>query len=441
MVDLKANLETVRRLVDECLAALTTTNGTVVKAGQSLQPALDAGGDIVLEDGATFEGDFAVRKSDTRIFGPKAGLVGKGGPALDILPGVNDVQATIGSATTAWDQRVVRVGKEDLAHADLVPVNVKLTVTIPKHRGKTGFWLSGRNVHLASCVALDIYDPAGRDSQAVVVNNTPGGIVIDGDSHFQAGSEIFIIGGDTQRIGGDVTGVLIDGGPNSTVVMDRPDSWRTDGVHRKVKNILELKAGVNVTVRNVKMAGCWVDGQVGYAFVLTPRLGMRVGNVELENVTIDRVGGILRAIGYDDTDPGPQFTGLTLRKIAAASTWDNGFGTGRFIDWQGPIDNITIEGCDWEGPGVTVYFNSGNGWAPDGSRIDGLNVTKGVKITGNRLAHRQYGVMTNGYAWGRNWKTAFPDGDISGNTFVGNPTNGDGWSAPGNLPGNTWVDA
>jgi hypothetical protein len=413
--------ELVTRIQADARAILTELGPPVViiRAGDNLQAALDKGGAMQLEDGATFTGNFVMHVPGTRVVGPNARIHGpKGGAALFIPPGAKDVQATIGQATCDHDQAVIQVGENDTTQVavESVPAAIQLTISVPTFRGKRAFAINGANVLLLDCACLDVYDPAGRDSQGVLILNTPGDVTIR-RGKFEAGSENILIGGDRTAIPNlDVTDVLIE-----DVDLSKPLSWMgtdpaTGAMYaRGVKNNFELKDGVNVILRRAKIDGCWKQGQAGHSMVITPRNGKKIAHVLIEDVTLTNVGQCLNMIGYDDANPSPQAEGITLRRVNGTSK-AGAFGTGRFAAWSGGPKNVTIEECTTESPNQVIYSYKGVVWV-DGVKQTSL-VTAGCRIINNSMAVHTYGVMAPD-AYGANWQTCFPDGVISGNTFHG----------------------
>lgn len=407
----------IQRIIDDANAAmaLLPPEFVTVKAGDNLQAALDAGGVIKLADGATFAGNFVARKPGTKLIGPGAAIAGgSGGAAILVPPGARDVEIVLGSATTAWQDSVVQVGAGDATQSALadVPRDVRLSILVPKHRGKRAFNINGANVLMTNCGCRDVWDPAGRDSQGILVWNTPGPVTVDGGT-FEAGSENVLVGGDATAIRDVVPTDLLF----QNVTLYRPDSWRTDGVNRKVKNLFELKAGVNVQLLNATLDGCWTAAQVGWALMLTPRDGKAIRNVLVRDVAIRNAGGALNMIGYDNIAPSPQTTGIILQRVSAQVAAAR--GTGRFAQWEGGPKAVTIDACAFDGDAQIIYASpGGTTWNPDGTRGT-TALTEGVAITGNTFASRQYGISVNGFSYGKNWADGFPGGIIENNTLVG----------------------
>jgi hypothetical protein len=439
-------LQRIRSDVDAAIATLQppppatlpppVSDGVTVKAGGNLQAALDDGGTVNAEDGATFTGAFVLRKAGTRLVGPNASIVGvAGAPALDIPPGTRDVQAVLKSAITPWDDAVIRVGTSDKSQSRVedVPTQIALSIQVPRHRGKRAFYINGADVVLLNCSARDVYDPAGRDSQGVLIFNTPGRIRVTGGV-FEAGSECLLVGGDVTAIPGVVPTDLVF----EDLKLTRPLAWKTDGVKRKVKALYELKAGINTILRRTTLSGCWVEGQVGFGIVLTPRNGQEIRNALIEDVTVDQVGGVLNLLGYDDGAYSPQLRDLVLRRVTGTAHAGDGWGPGRFLQWQAAPANITVEDCNADVDATAVYVNPGRTWPNATTPVDD-GVTRGVKFLRNTISLRPYGIMLNGYTFAARWRETFPDGVISGNIFT---NAGDGRSAyAANLPPDNTVNA
>jgi hypothetical protein len=395
------------------LALLSAPATTIlVRAGEALQPYLDKGGVIQLEDDATFVGAFSLSVPGTRLLGAKASLQGiNGAPALKVPAGARDVQAVLLNATTTWDQAAVQVGDNTIGRLEDLPRDVVLTVTVPKHRGKRAFDINGANVALINCNCRDVFDPAGRDSQGVLILNSAGDIVVRGGS-FEAGSENLLVGGDVTGVPSIVpTNILVE-----DATFSRPLSWKTDGVKRIVKNLFELKSGINVTARRLTLDGCWVDGQTGWALMVTPRNGKKVANVLFEDITIRNAGGALNILGYDSESVGPQAENIVVRRVNA--TVSKLYGLGRFAQWEGSPNGVVLDGNTFDGPEQCIYVNPGKVWDVNG--VASMSpTTMGVRVVNNKFASRSYGIMVDGYAYALNWKQGFPDGVIENNTFTG----------------------
>jgi hypothetical protein len=286
---------------------------TAVGSVDNLQAALDSGGIVELQAGATFSaGTFTISRSGTIVRGHGATLVGTTGPALYIMPGVNDVVVSDLSATAQWKHSVVQCGDNSALTQYLpeqVPQRITFTnVTIPSHRGKRGFEINCAATLLDSR-ALDIWSPSLQDSQAIAILNTCGPVTVR-RGEYVAASENIMVGGDTIKVQGCIQSDLTFEG----ITLWKPDEWRTDGIPRAVKNLFELKAGRRVKLLDSTLSGSWKASQDGWAVVVTPKNGSYIEDVVLDNVTVERVGGGLQILGWDYNSVTPQATrGIVVR--------------------------------------------------------------------------------------------------------------------------------
>jgi hypothetical protein len=408
-----------------------TSKVTKVNAGGHLQGALDKGGVIELEAGAVFEGHY-IAKSNTTLRGV-ATLIGKSGAALTVPPGSKQVAIhDVTLATGAGVDAVLQVGMNDETQTTVadVPTNILLRdVIIPKHRGKRGLSLHATQVLLDRCEIEDCYDPGGQDSQAIYILNTPGDIAIV-DSRLSAGSEVVLVGGDLPRIKSIVPENLLV----ERTEMYRPLSWQSDGVARKVKNIFELKSGLNVVVRHCKVHGCWAQGQQGEAFTLTPALGGPkanpilpsgvVGNVTIEDCDIWDVGGGVALLGAADKSwTAARTTGIIVRRNKFTISRAEFGGRGQLLTaGAGPgevLFDSNLVTCDGTS---SIYYYQGNVAKADGSTVLGGKMGS-LTVTGNEIRGvGVYGFMMDGHANGRNWQLAVEQMVVTGNQFVGPST-------------------
>jgi hypothetical protein len=410
----------LQRLAAELLA------GDVVRvpSGGDLQGALTRGGRIELEATGAYTGNFVARVPGTRLRCNGARLVGaRGGHAIVVPPGagVRDIQFD-GCEVTApgYDQAVIRLGANDSTQTRLEdePSDITLTnVRVPTHRGKRAFEINARNVTLTNCSADDVWDPALRDSQAIAVLNSSGGIRIVG-GQYVAASENIMVGGDSIKLVGlETTGVLIE-----NVDLVKPEAWRTDGVNRNYKNLLELKAGVDVTIRNVRMRGSWTGSQTAEGLVITPRDRRVVGAVLVEDSDIRDVGSGIQILGRDYTSFTNGALRFLMRRTRIQTDHRTYGGQGRVATISGEpaevrfTDNLFLNSGD-----SSLYVYIGNVMNADGTsrRSAPLGL---LAVTNNRALRGQYGLFLNGYANGGptgQGLTAALSVDVSGNTWGG----------------------
>jgi hypothetical protein len=407
----------------------------VVENGGDLQAALDHGGAIRLAAGATFTGHFVVT-SHTTIDGADAALHGPAGgpPTLYVPPRTSDVSIHVGDVTNDGDQAVIQIGTSDATQTTIAdcPARVAITARVPHFAGKRAYYVNGTDVTLDNCQCYETWDPAGRDSQGVLIFNTPGPVTIRGGV-YEAGSENIMVGGDVTAIP-DVqpADIIVE-----DVTLSRPLSWKTDGTKRKVKCLFELKAGVRVVLRRARLSGCWTDAQTGWAIMLTPRNGKAVQDVLLEDVTVRDTGGFCSILGYDNGEYSPQLRDLAVRR-ADAICLGGDYGAGRFMQWEGSPANISVEKSLFSGPGTTFYVGEGTTWIDPTHPATG-GITYGVEIRDNEMTLMDYAIMLLGQAYARDWISAWPDGEIDGNAFTAPAANVQGLTA--NLPSTNTITA
>jgi hypothetical protein len=415
-MDIRDYLTRIKSDADAALSSLPPlpTGAVLVKAGESLQAALDKGGSISTEPGSVFAGNFVARVPGTRLVGGAGSALSgaAGGPALHVPPGARDIQATGFKATTAWDQSVVQIGLSDTGQSLIsdAPADVILTaIFVPQHRGKRAFEINGKNVSLMQCGCADVYDPAKRDSQGVLVWNAPGPVLVSGGS-YEAASENILVGGAPTMIPNLVPAGLTF----EDLILPKRAEWRGNTAI-PVKNNFELKSGTGVIFRRSKIDGNWVSGQAGSSIVLTPRDGKTIGNVLVEDVDLQNVTHMINMISHDDSAYSPGTKGLIFRRVTGAASY-------RFLQMGGEFLDVLVEGCQFEGADTTIYGYESVVWDSPTAKRNG-HISKGVRVLNNRLASRKYGVMLTtdlgGEAYGAHWQNAWPDGQISGNTFFG----------------------
>ena len=315
-----ASAELPRQSVDTTYALPHGGQTWVVNAGDNLQAVLDAaqaGDVVVLEAGATFEGNFVVRpksgegwlyviSSDAEqlpavgsrvaptdaVHMPKIVAPNQFNPALIIEPGVTNVRFVGVEITTAYARTdgvqygLVRVGwKDGVTPSDPMAKHVIFDRSFI-HGTTTGNVRDGivtynvQNFALVDSHISDIHG-IGYEAHGVHVFNSPGPVHISNNYIAAAGINVFV---------GDNT---LDGAPppaDITIVgnhLQKPWSWKVDhpdyaGNHWLVKNLLEVKAAQRVLIEGNLMENVWVDAQHGEVLVITPR-GGAISDVTFRN--------------------------------------------------------------------------------------------------------------------------------------------------------------
>ena len=289
---------------------------------------------------------------------------------------------------------------------------------------KRGIALNSASTHILESYISDI-KVRGQDSQAIGGWNGPGPYRIE-NNYLEAAGENILLGGADPAIQGLVA---------EDVVVRRNHlakriEWRGQGW--LVKNLFELKNARRVLVEGNLMEYSWLDGQVGYAVVLTPRNQdggapwATVEDVTFRHNIVRHAGGALQLIGEDSNHP----SGTTSRvKIVDnlfygidSSKW-GGSGALALIG-NGPRD-IAIE--------HNTVHQSGNILMVYGGTKDAPQVITGLRFRDNIVRHNLYGVHGADRAVGLDTFGAFfPGADFTSNAIAG----GDAKSYP---PGNMFV--
>jgi hypothetical protein len=396
-----------------------------IPVGGNVQAALDAGGIVVLEAGAVYDiPGLRFTKSGTTLLGNGATLRSTVGQALYVLPNVDDIYISGLILPGAPNGSVVQIGDSSATTQgalELVPQRIKLvSISIPTHRGQRAFSIHGAHVELLNSFVDDTYSPALVDSQAIWIHNTPGPVLVDGGA-YAAGSEIVMVGGDTQKIAGLIPADLTF----QNLCLCRPLSWRTDGIKRGIKNIFELKSGERVKLYRVVMDGSWSDAQISFAIVLTPRQGGGIRDVLFDTITVRNVGGGFNIMGINNstTQPPTPFATTGIRVVNSDFTIQekvfggHGYlamlqgnpGTFEFITSRAVTDDYygTLIGVE---PGATERI-----WLKDSQWMTPFytNLVMAIRLaTGATVADTQ--IIGNRIAGaGSNMKAAYPS-----NTYV-----------------------
>jgi hypothetical protein len=420
--------------LERLVAELKDSLGPLPVQPSQLQAALDKGGEVHLVGGEIYPGGYVLR-SGTTLIGHGASFTGSStGPAIDIPPGTSNVAISDIAVTTVHDSAVILVGRNDSSQTtpEATPTHITLTrVSVPTYRGKRAFEINAADVTLRDCAVADTYDPRGRDSQAVGVFNSPGPFHLTGGT-FSAGSEIVLIGGDVMKIPTIPTDILIE---NATFM--RPASWRTDGISRKVKNLLELKTGHHVTARNLILDGAWQDGQDGYAIVMTPHSGGDIADVTVEDVAIRNVSSCLQFLGLEYTglpSPGP-LRGVIIRRMSCVGSKVQSGGRGILAMISGEPADIAITDSLAQTDGTNILtYDPGSVLNPDGTKRVGGPIGSLI-LTGDYLVAGTYGLLLAGQNNGVN-----PPNGIANFVFANNSIAGGSSALRSRFPSNNWVD-
>jgi hypothetical protein len=364
-----------------------------VHAGDNLQTAINAAvaGDILeLDASATFTGNYtlpvhsggeiiirsagSLPPAGTRVSPASAAAFAKiapdvgGGPAFATAASCHDwslVGLTL-LPTPTGDNDILTLGDGSSAQNDLslVPYNLVVDRCYIHGDASTGqkraISLQSKSTTIKNCYISNIFR-TGQDSQAIAGWNGPGDWTIT-NNYIEAAGENFLIGGANIEIPNLIpTGVTFTG----NTVTKNP-AWKGAGYN--VKNLLELKTGVNVLIDSNAFSYNWGgEGQSGYAIVFTVRNEegnnpwATIANVTFSRNTITHTGSLLNILGKDDRGvESVTMTNLQIRDNVAydvdGTTWD---GAGHFAQIHSG-DAITIDHNTVLNSGsVSIYFVDG----------------------------------------------------------------------------------
>jgi len=370
-----------------------------------------------------------ILRSGQRVLGCGAKINGGAYPAIYVPPSTFDVHVEEVTCASTY-QSVVLLGDNldtTQASAELVPRRITLDrISIPTHRGKRGIEVNASDVTITNSDIADVWSPALADSQAIGVLNSCGGVTIK-NCRLSSGSEVVMLGGDRMKIvGGIIRDVLIE-----NCELYRPMSWQTDGINRAVKNLFEIKAGVNVTMRNCVLDGSWKAAQDGWAFVITPKNSQYIENVLVEGCTVRNASGFANLMGLDYNTVTPQNTkGVVFRNCNFVVTKNLG-GRGTVGLMTGGMKDVTFENCSGTFDGNAIVQSDSN--ATYGQHGP-------LTMTGCTMPTGIYGLTADGAVYG----DPLPAGsvyigqelltNITGNTFTGAPSR-----FKTNFPNNTYL--
>jgi hypothetical protein len=347
-----------------------------VVSGADLQSALDdaePGDEVVLVDGETYVGNFvlglhkggspvvlrsATEPPEGRLllndqgrctdFNPAKLQAAPGGlPALRTEPGVHDWYILglellpnpggYGEIVSFGD------GSANQHSFEQLPYNLTLDRCYvhgdPVTGQKRGLGLNCGRAAVRCCHFSGIFTP-GQDSQAICGWNGSGDWLIE-DNYLEAASENVLVGGATIHVPDLLPTTIVI---RKNTLTKNPE-WRGKGY--VVKNLLELKTGVNVVVDQNDLSECWPDGQDGKALQITVRNEeganpwAAIRNVMVTRNRVWNVGGVVNVLGRDDRGSRYEsqlLVGLLFRDNEAWNVTDGGGARGN--SWQ-------IQGGDW----------------------------------------------------------------------------------------------
>jgi len=275
----------------------------------------------------------------------------------------------------------------------------------PLQGAKVGIVLnSGKATVRDSCIVN--FFRAGQDTQAIAAAQGTGPFEVT-NCLLEAAGENMLVGGDDPTTPGRIpSDILVKGN-----LFRKPLDWKSQPW--TVKNLFELKNAKRVTITDNDFENCWVQGQVGYAIVFTPRNQdgnahwSTIEDVLFQNNRIRNVAGAFNLLGTDDIHPSG-----TMKRVQILDTTIDGLGAaglglnGKTFQINGvedlTIQNVTVTGEDINS--ALAFYGK-----PCVNLI----------VTGNKLQEGQYGITGDSTGLGIPALNRFAPGFTwSGNTIL-----------------------
>lgn len=302
-------------------------------------------------------------------------------------------------------------GSENQQTFDQVPHHLTLDRLLiqgdPILGQKRGIALNAREVVVINSYISDI-KAVGQDSQAIMLWNGAGPVTIANNYLEGAGENLMVGGADAARPELLPRNVVILGN-----VLTKPLAWRSQ--LWSVKNLLELKAGLDVTIKNNVLSNVWLEadrGQAATALVITVRNQdgtapfTVIAQVLVEGNIFSHMGGGIQILGRDDGHPSGVLEGLMIR----LNTFDDidpqrWGGAGRQVFLAGGPHDVTLETNTFSGAHLNTFLSFGEGPFP----------VVGLKVFTNHAYEGDYGIIGSGgtpgirsleqFAPGYEWKS------------------------------------
>lgn len=195
------------------------------------------------------------------------------------------------------------------------------------------------------------------DTQAIAGWDRTDDLVVSA-CHLEASGENFLLGGDSSSSADNMPrNVTLTG----CYLSKRPE-WRASAA--TCKNLVELKVGDTVAMVDNVLDYSFVDGQIGYAVVLTVRNEYgsspwsTIRNVLFRNNLIRHVAGGFQILGRDDRGgqyPSVTMSGVTLQDNTIEDLSANRYGgNGKQIFISGGPDHLVIDGNSFTCPDAII---------------------------------------------------------------------------------------
>jgi hypothetical protein len=427
-------------------------------AGDNLQAALNhaqPGDQLVLDAGAIFSGPITlpnkvgdqwitiqssaldrlpapgqrVGPSDAALM-PKITSPGRGEPALQTEAGAHHFRFVgvefLPVTKDAFIYDLITLGDGSGAQTSLseVPHDLKLDQCYV-HTWLTQSLKRGIALNSAATDIVNSYIAGfkvnGQDSQAIAGWNGPGPFRIV-NNYLEAAGENVLFGGAAASIAGLIpSDIEIRGN-----LVSKPLSWNANddsyaGQHWTVKNLLELKNAQRVTIDGNRFENNWVDAQVGFAILLTPRGDQSGGpwvavrDVTFSNNVVAHTAQGMNLLGSDDSSTSQVIQNILIQNnlfddVASRSPlWGSPGGPPKLFQ--------LLPGLAGGTKAVIIDHNLATSCAVI-LIADGVHT--GFVFTNNQAPHGEYGVIANAVGEGTAaLKSAFPGSTFQGNLILG----------------------
>jgi len=413
--------------------AYTPPTGSLIRvhSGDDLQAALDRavpGDQVVLDSGATFTGNFVLRKkAGSGLIVVRTSAIGslpegtRAGPgdapqmarivspsfaaAVDAAPGAHQwrligLELTV-SPGVSENTAVVSLG----SGAETTRSQLPREIVIDRcwihgnnsQNDRRGVALNGDAEAVIDSTVSDFHE-VGYDAQAIAGWNGAGPFKIANNELDASGENVMFGGADPAIVNLIPSDIEI-----SHNHFFKPLSWRVGdpsygGIHWTVKNLFELKNARRVLVDGNVFENSWGDAQTGFAILLKSanQEGAAPWSVTQDVTFTDNiVRHAASAMAIEGRDPGGSVS-FTHRLSVTNNLFDD------------------INGKTWKGSGDFLQITSGSR-SPDGSQngpgsltvdhnsafqtrnvITGEGVSRGFVYTNNITPNNRYGVIASG---------------------------------------------
>lgn len=282
----------------------------------------------------------------------------------------------------------------------------------PQANTRIGLLGNARHLTVRNCVFREIHE-VGEDSQGILVNNSPGPILIE-KCDIQAAGENILLGGSIAKIPGLQLGDLtcIDN------TLTKPLEWK--GSKWQLKNLFELKGCVRAYVARNTMSNNWTAAQNGTAVLFTVRDRSRLDHILFEDNLVTNTGSGLLISTADNLDPTQdnQVTGTIVLR-------NNLWLVGHHENAGGRVYNITSP----DGRPMREFSVYGDRWYHHTAAANSFILFEGqaktcklLRLIGCTGSSGRYGLIGGGQAPGVTSINTYCDSaEIRKNLLIGGP--------------------